>query len=128
SRTALLTATQWFPQSVVDVFYADKGPNALGSIPGSATLKPADAATHERCERFVTDSGVLRSRIRNIICVDEVLETSLTRYVRQHGVDLVVMGSNENSGLFSALFRNSLSQVLQWISSDVLVIPATNNT
>lgn len=128
SRTALLTATQWFPQSVVDVFYADKGPNALGSIPGSATLKPADAATHERCERFVTNSGVLRSRIRNIICVDEVLETSLTRYVRQHGVDLVVMGSNENSGLFSALFRNSLSQVLQWISSDVLVIPATNNT
>ncbi|MER0204284.1 MAG: hypothetical protein DU480_10605 [Nitrosomonas sp.] len=126
SSAALLAAAQWFPQSAVDVFFAHERPKAMGSAPESAALKLASSAVHERCERFVTGSGIPRLRIRHIVPVDEALETSLTRYVRRHAIDLVVMGSSENTGLFDTLFKNSLNRVLQWISSDVLVVPAAD--
>lgn len=50
------------------------------------------------------------------------IESMLTRYVREHGVDLVVMGSGSRSGLMGLLLGSTAARLLDWLPCDVLLV------
>jgi len=50
------------------------------------------------------------------------IESTLTRYVREHGIDLVVMGSHGRSGLMSLLPGSTATKLLDWLPCDTLLV------
>lgn len=124
SRVVLQTAVRWFPGSVLELFHAQPRLRGLDAPLQAAELTPAAPACRQRCEQFVSASGVPRTALREVVAVEGPLETSLTRYVRRHAVELVVMGSHESAGFLGALLGSPLDRLLAWVPADVLVVPA----
>jgi len=124
SQEALRTAARWFTGAELDVLHAQRTPASADAADGPEPRSAGDTP-QRRCERFVFDSGLPEGRVARIAALDGALEVVLTRYVRQRASDLVVMGPHASLGLLDALLGSSLEKVLQWIPSDVLVVPAT---
>jgi len=123
SRTALLTARRWFPESEVDFFHARRGPAGIQSGNPGGALRDAGPQGRAACERFLDECGLAASELKRIVAVEGVLEASLTRYVRDSEADLVVIGSRERSAMLGLLTGGSLNRLLQWLPCDVLVVP-----
>ena len=54
------------------------------------------------------------------------IESSLTRYVREHGIDLVVVGNHGRSGLMSLLLGSTAAKLLNWLPCDTLLVREPN--
>lgn len=50
------------------------------------------------------------------------LETLLTHHVREHDVDLVVMGCHGRGGVLHALLGGSAAKLLEWLPCDTLLV------
>ena len=82
------------------------------------------------CARFLAASDLpdeARSRLR-VVIEQGALETSLTRYVREQGVDLVVMGTHGRSGLMNILLGSAAARLLDWLPCDTLIVRAPRAT
>lgn len=55
-----------------------------------------------------------------MVHVHGAIEPVLTRYVREHDIDLVVIGNHGASGLLGVLLGSTAAKLLDWLSCDIL--------
>ena len=123
SRHALNAAVGLLPDRELTLYHAftislpeisDKTPN---------TCISRDIEKSE-CAAFLAASDLpdeMRSRLRLVI-EHGTLETTLTHYVREQGVDLVVMGTHGRSGLMNIMLGSAATRLLDWLPCDTMIV------
>lgn len=118
SRHAARTAAAFFPGRELTVFHArglSLGDLSRQSLPSSHAH---DELTVETGHRSGVPQGVA---MRAVIVRGGVAQT-LTRYVRQHEVDLVVIGARCDGAFMRLLLGSTAETLLDWLPCDVLVV------
>ena len=129
SSLALSVALKLFPGQSVVLFHAVKQNLAELASENPQPLQ-ADSAFQARADAFYDDMGLNAAERACITLHVEAgrLESALTQYVRQHAVDLVVIGSRGQSSLMAGLVGSSASKLLHWLPSDTMIIGAQQST
>lgn len=120
SRLALETAARLFPDAQLTVFHAhEAGMDAL------ADAAPAgDAGVRSRGQRFL-DACRLAPQVRARIIVDSAPgkpELLIARYVREHAVDLAVLGLHGQPGMLRLFIGSKGEQLLRSLDCDTLLV------
>jgi nucleotide-binding universal stress UspA family protein len=122
SRHALHAAARFFPGGELVVYHAYTVPMT------KVAARPADGRGVRKFERelaaFVATSAIaddVRARLR-LVVEQGALEASLTRYVRDHDVELVVTGTHGRSGVMSIALGSVATRLLDWLPCDTLVV------
>jgi len=117
--TALLSCAQtWFDAAEHTLFHAQRLPAGLQALDGA----PADAPTQAACQAIAAAAGHRDAGLK-VLALQGRLVPTLTRQVRQHDVDLVVLGGPDGHFFFDALLGSSLGELLQWLPCDLLILP-----
>lgn len=125
SRHALHTAARYFPGRELVLYHATDAPmsDRLERVIDGETRRHIEEGDYAA---FLAASDLpedLRKRTR-IVIEQGSLGASLSRYVREHQVELVVMGTHGRSGLMNVLLGSSASELLQWVPCDTLIVRA----
>lgn len=124
SRCALQVAMAFFPNRKLGIFHAYDTPLVgLTSYPGRHRDEYRDVLASE-CAAFLAGSGVPGDRQRNFELLVEYGRPShlIHQYVRDRGVDLVVLGTHGRSALFDILIGSTAKDILSSLPCDVLVV------
>ncbi len=123
SRQALHTALRWFPQAALTLYHA-RTPRGSDAESADAAERLNDAVRHGECAAFLAGSALHAAQRDALHTVIErgPLETALTRHVRAHDVELVLMGTQGRSGLMGLLLGSSAARLLDWLPCDTLVV------
>ncbi|SEF60512.1 universal stress protein [Nitrosomonas ureae] len=122
SRYALLAAARFFPGRELIVYHAHASPMA----------KLTDASVHSglcvsivesECAAFLAATILPEETKLRTVVKYGAIEDTLTQYVREHEIDLVVMGSHGRSGIMSLLLGSTAARLLDWLSCDMLLVP-----
>ncbi|MDO9195923.1 universal stress protein [Rhodoferax sp.] len=121
SRLALLAAARLFPGRELILYHA----HAL-AMSGLANASPHPgvrvAIEETECAAFLAETTLPEGmKVRPVIECGAI-EGTLTRYVREHDIDLVVMGSHGRSGLMSLLLGSTAAKLLDWLPCDTLLV------
>lgn len=121
SRHALLAAARFFPDRELILYHA----HAL-AMSGLAddSPHPGVCVGIEETEytAFLAATALPDgTKVRPVIECGAI-ESTLTRYVRTHDIDLVVMGSHGRSGLMSLLLGSTAAKLLDWLPCDTLLV------
>lgn len=74
------------------------------------------------CADFLTASALpAHTRVR-AVTEHGAVEASLTRYVRQHDIDLVVAGTGGRSAVVGVLLGSKAATLLEWLPCDTLLV------
>lgn len=123
SRHALHAAARFFPDRELILYHAYT--IALSGITDlTATPRISLGIENSECAEFLDASDLpaeMRSRLR-VHIEHGSLETNLTNYVRQHGVDLVVIGTHGRSGLMDVLLGSTAARLFDWLPCDTLLV------
>ena len=122
SRYALLAAARFFPERELIVYHAH----------ASTMAKLTDASVHSglcvsivesECAAFL-EATILpeETKLRTVVKYGAI-EDTLTQYVREHEIDLVIMGSHGRSGVMNLLLGSTAARLLDWLSCDMLLVP-----
>lgn len=126
SRQALMTAARLFPRRELILFHARE--RFLGETP-----------TEERLSRLRLDiergecaTFLATCELPADVNVQPVIETgapeaSLARYVRQHDVELVVMGAGTRNEVLGLLLGSTAAKLLDWLPCDSMVVSVPHN-
>jgi nucleotide-binding universal stress UspA family protein len=119
SRQALLLTSCWFPARMLTVYHAHEAPfSGLSSkhVEISSHLEQGEFAN------FIKNSNLpANTAIKPAVDLG-MLAPALTQYVRDHDIDLVVIGSNGNRGLIGDILGSNTSTLLDWLPCDTLVV------
>lgn len=119
SRQALRLSSRWFPEQTLTVYHAHETPfSGLSSkhVEISRNLEQGEFTD------FIKNSNLpVNAHIKPAIELG-VLAPTLTQYVRDHDIDLVVIGSNGNRGLMGDIIGSNASALLDWLPCDTLVV------
>lgn len=123
SRHALHAAALYFPDRELVLYHATEAPMS------DRLERVIDGQTRQHIEEgdyaaFLAASDLpdeVRKRTR-IVIEQGSLGASLSHYVREHAVDLVVMGTHGRSGLMNVLLGSAASELLQWVPCDTLIV------
>lgn len=123
SRHALHAAARFFPDRQLTLYHAHSQP-----LP-DRTDKEAGARLSREVERgecadFLAGSDLpedVRNRLQ-VVVERGRLATTLTRFVRDHGTDLVIMGTHGRSGLMDVLLGSTAVQLLDWLPCDTMIV------
>ncbi|MCW2293823.1 nucleotide-binding universal stress UspA family protein [Pseudomonas sp. BIGb0408] len=123
SRHALHAAARYFPDRELVLYHATEAPmsDRLERVIDGQTrqhIEEGDYAAFLAASDLPEGAG---TRIR-IVIEQGSLGASLSHYVREHAVDLVVMGTHGRSGLMNVLLGSAASELLQWVPCDTLVV------
>jgi len=130
SRHALIAALRFFPAHRLSLYHAHQAPLSAAADASVAPQKSERLAAsvknniQQEYETFLQTCALSaddRNRI-SMVAGQGALETALTDHVRQHGVDLVVMGTHGRSGLMSALLGSAAAKLLDWLPCDTLIV------
>jgi nucleotide-binding universal stress UspA family protein len=124
SRCALQAAMAFFPDQKLGIFHAYDAPLA------GMTNEPARYQDEYRkvaagdCATFLAGAGIPEEQRRSFeLLVEQGHPSDLIRqYVRDRGVDLVVLGTHGRSALLSVLMGSTAKEILSSLSCDVLVV------
>lgn len=121
SRHALLAAARLFPGRELILYHAH--PLAMSGL-ADASPHPGVCVGIEETECAAFLSATVLPEGTNVRPVVEcgAIESTLTRYVREHDIDLVVMGSHGRSGLMSLLLGSTAAKLLDWLPCDTLLV------
>ncbi|OLU23122.1 hypothetical protein BVH03_23130 [Pseudomonas sp. PA15(2017)] len=125
SRHALHAAACYFPDRELVLYHATEAPMS----------DRMERVIDERARQHIEEgdyaaflaAGELPEEVRKrtrIVIEQGSLAASLNHYVREHGVDLVVMGTHGRSGLMNVLLGSAASELLQWVPCDTLIVRA----
>lgn len=122
SHHALQVAARLFPPRALVLYHARQAP--FGSRPDGVRPGNGAGAAGRECSDFATASGLGAEVALRPVLEYGALETALTRYVRAHRIELVVMGTHGRSGVMSILLGSSAARLLDWLPCDALVVRA----
>ncbi|MCW5604611.1 MAG: universal stress protein [Burkholderiales bacterium] len=121
SRCALQTAAHFFPGQELILYHGY-------AMPLGGTLdEPSHARVSHDLEQgeyaaFVGASARPAATTVRPVIEQGALESTLTRYVREHAIELVVLGTHGRSGISSILLGSTAAKLLQWLPCDTLVV------
>lgn len=121
SRHALLAAALLFPGRELILYHA----HAL-AMSGLADASPHPGACigieETECAAFLTATAFPEgTKVRPVVECGAI-ESTFTRYVREHDIELVVMGSHGRSGVMSLLLGSTAAKLLDWLPCDTLLV------
>lgn len=122
ARLALATAARLFPEAQLIAFHAHEA--GLEALADAAPAGDGSASLGPRGERFLDACG-LPPQVRARIKVDSAPgkpELLLARYVREHGVDLAVLGLHGQAGMLRLLIGSKGEQLLRSLDCDTLLV------
>lgn len=127
SRHALLTAARLFPGRELILYHART--LAMSGLADAAPHPGVCVGIEEtECAAFLAATAFPEGvKVRPVVECGAI-ESTLTRYVREHGIDLVVMGSHGRSGLMSLLLGSTAAKLLDWLPCDTLLVREPNAT
>lgn len=123
SRHALHAAIRFFPDQQLTCYHAFKIPLSGISSRTDYTQIGRDIEQGEYAD-FLAGSDLqngVRDRLQTVI-EHGSLESTLTRFVRENDVDLVIMGTHGCSGLMHVLLGSTAEKLLNWLPCDTLII------
>lgn len=93
--------------------------------PAQASTQPSalPPMLQQACRHFLAGCSLPASTQVQWVIGHEPLETGLTRHVRQHATDLVVLGAPARSSLLHTLLGSSVERLLNWLPCDTLIVP-----
>lgn len=123
SAHALQAAVRLFPGREYILYHAYQAP--LAGLPGKDVYGgTASAIEQGECAEFLAGVDLpeeARTRVRAVI-EHGALATVLTRYVRQHEIELVAVGTHGRSGLMNIMLGSTAARLLDWLPCDTLTI------
>ncbi len=123
SRGALEAPIAFFPDRKLDLFHAYDVPLAgiAGEPPGADDYRAEVAA---EAAAFLASAGVAETGRRRFGLLTERGHPSelIHQYVRDRGVDLVVLGSHGRSALLDMFLGSTAKEILSALACDVLVV------
>src|SRR5690606_34636928 len=124
SLYALHAALSLFPGRELVAFHAHAMPMAgLAGAPDAVALqRAAQAVEHGDYAAFLAQADLPAGTGLHPAIHMGPVETVLTRYVREHDVDLVVVGSHGRSGLMDLLLGSTAAKLLEWLPCDTLLV------
>lgn len=127
SRHALLTAVRLFPDRELVLYHAHvlamSGLADASSHPGVCT-----GIEKTECAAFLAATALPQNTKVRPVVECGAIESTLTRYVREHDIDLVVMGSHGRRGLMSLLLGSTAAKLLDWLPCDTLLVRVPTTT
>lgn len=121
SRHALQAAARLFPERELILYHAYEIPLSTRPDEARADRIRRDIEQGE-CADFVTASELpAQTRVRPAIEHGSVA-ASLTRYVREHDIDVVVAGTRGRSAVVGVLLGSTAATLLEWLPCDTLLV------
>lgn len=122
SRAALAAALRLFPDRELILYHAHELPMSGLSTESGRPFTAEHGAVADTARAFLAGSReVARSGVRPVIELGKV-ELCLTRYVREHDIELVVMGAQGRSGIMDIVLGSTAARLLDWLPCDVMVV------
>ena len=115
-------AARFFPGRELIAYHAHDVPMA-GLADASARSAVYASIEKSECAAFLAATVLPEGTKLRTVVEDGAIETTLPRYVRDHEIDLVVMGSHGRSGLMSLLLGSTAARLLDWLPFDTLLVP-----
>lgn len=123
SRHALLAAARLFPGQELLLYHAQHQQSPLAGVSDDTSHAHILQSTVQgECADFLAARELPANLTVRVVIEPGKLETALTKYVRSHEVDLVVMGTHGRSGVMSILLGSSAAELLDWLPCDALVV------
>lgn len=124
SRHALQVAVRLFADYDLTLYHAYTVPYArlADQPPGCESLR--QSIEDGECAAFLADCELpeeVRLRLR-VVFEGKGLEMALGRYVRDHDVDLAILGTQGRSGLMNVLLGSAAARLLAWLPCDTLIV------
>lgn len=129
SHHALLTAASMFPYCQLSLYHCVHAPHLSDS--GSSQSfdnGPLARQVLEDCKRrtpLLPES--VRERL-NVVIENGDLESKITQHVRDHEIDLVVMGNSSKDTMTTALIGSNAESLLAWLPCDAMLVRAISPT
>lgn len=125
SRHALLTAARFFPGRELILYHAHAVAMA-GLADASAHPGVCVGIKEKEYAAFMAATALPPNvKVRSVVECGAI-ESTLTRYVREHDIDLAVVGNHGRSGLMSLLLGSTAAKLLDWLPCDTLLIREPN--
>lgn len=119
SRQALLLTSRWFSERMLTVYHAHEAP--FSGLSGK-NLEISSNLEQGEFADFIKNSNLpANTAIKPAIDLG-MLAPALTQYVREHDIELVVIGSNANRSVIGDFLGSSASALLDWLPCDTLVV------
>jgi nucleotide-binding universal stress UspA family protein len=128
SRHALHAAARFFAGRDLILYHAHQVPFAASADKAARKQIIRNIEAGE-CAAFLAGSDLpaeVRKRLRVVIEGDG-LEIALGRYVREHQVDLAVLGTRGRTGLMNVLLASMAARLLAWLPCDTLIVRQPRN-
>ncbi len=120
SGYALGVLARLLPEREITVYHAAAAPLRIGTTDEDLTHLDT-APTRREVEALIAAAGAPAGTRTQIVIEHGNVEATLSRYVRGHDCDLVVIGTREK-GLFERLLGGNAAELLRWVPCDVLVV------
>lgn len=123
AHEGLQVAARLFPGQPLELFHAHEMP--LAGLSGRPTAgKAVTISAQQACEALLVQTPLPSDTSVHIHCERGAVTSALPAYVRQHEVDLVVLGV-QPAGLVSTLLGSTALRLIQWLPCDVLLVHAS---
>ena len=123
SRHALEATARFFPDRELVLYHAYKV--AMSELSKKTQYEHiAGEIEQKECAAFLaaTDLPPEARRRLHVVIEHGTLETTLTRYVREHDVELVAMGTQGRTGLKGVLLGSAAARLLDWLPCDTMIV------
>lgn len=119
SRQALRLTSRWFPERMLTVYHAHEAP--FSGLSGKNLEISSNLEQGEFADFIKSSNLPAHTAIKPAIDLG-MLAPALTQYVREHDIELVVIGSNAHRGVIGDFLGSSASALLDWLPCDTLVV------
>ncbi|WP_334174767.1 universal stress protein [Pseudoxanthobacter sp.] len=124
SRAALQVAMGFFPDRRLSIFHAYAAPAPALAGDFAAPQEDYRKAAASECLGFLADAGIGEQNLSNFNLLMENGRPSdlIHQYVRDRGVDLVVVGTHGRGALYDLFLGSTAKDILATMPCDVLVV------